>query len=450
MRGDAPPLKRVRIKAGGGMLTGPYRRLYHYHLKKCGGSTMNRWLDTLTSDDRVFDAAAWKDIAVVETQTDSTGERHESVSPSLARTLFHWSDVVHNHGPLRIYAPTDTFCLTVLRNPVQRLLSQVSDWRRLTCADTANSPAPIRDCVEDSRRLGLADFLQKHAHKAGRSALDNYMTRALAEARAGIMLEDVADANRLTDIALVGLERDYDLVGLTERLDATRNALCSMIGLPPARAIPTVNATYLAEMDAAEVAGADDILERLTRLDRFVYDRACQLFQSRHGTAAERYDTNSFESRHASRLLAGARGCFLDGATRYSVRAPIIGSGFHGRDGSGLPECAVWSGPETRTTLYIPVPPNMALSLLVWMRGYVEPAQRDTLRVRADGVPVVHGFGPADGYADLLTAPVVSQRDFVRLEIDVSETLESGTPGTDLHDARKRGFSFDGYGWRPL
>jgi hypothetical protein len=432
------------------MLTGQYRRIFHYHLKKCGGSTFNHWLDTLTSDERVLDAVAWKGFSVVDLKPDDAGGMHEMIIPSLAKAVFHWSDVIHSHGPLRMYAPENTFCLTMLRDPVQRLVSQVKDFRRLHISDTISSPSPVRACVEDSQRLCLHDFLEKHGQQSGRKYLDNYLTRALAAGRVGNSLDDVVDADRLCEVALMSLEKDYDLVGLTEHLDLSRNALCSMVGLPPARQIPTINATRGAGHGDPELRAARDILKSLTRVDRVIYDRARQLFDQRHRKVAETYETNNFEVVHAARLLAEARGFGWQGATRYSVRTPIIGSGYHGRDGSGLASCAVWTGPETCTTLYIPTPPNMPLSLLVWIRGYVDARQRDQLRVRVDGRSVPHYFGGADEYADVLTIDTNSTRNFVRLEIDLGETLESGDPGTELYDARERGFAFDSYGWRPL
>jgi hypothetical protein len=432
------------------MLTGQYRRIFHYHLKKCGGSTFNHWLDTLTSDERILDAVAWKGFSVVDVKPDETGGMREMIIPSLAKAVFHWSDVIHSHGPLRMYAPEDTFCLTILRDPVQRLVSQVLDFRRLRIADTIDSPSPLQACVVDSQRLSLCDFLEKHGQQGGRRYLDNYMTRALAAGRVGNTLDDVADADRLCEVALTGLEKDYDLVGLTEHLDLSRNALCSMVGLPPARQIPTINMTRGTSHGDPELRAARDILKSLTRVDRVIYDRARQLFDQRHRKVAVNYETNDFESCHATRLLAEARGFGWEGATRYSVRAPIVGSGFHGRDGSGMASCAVWTGPETRTTLYIPTPPNMPLSLLVWIRGYVDARQRDQLRVRVDGRSVPHYFGVADDYADVLTIDTHSARNFIRLEIDLDETLESGDPGTERHDERERGFAFDSYGWRPI
>ncbi len=61
-----------------------------------------------------------------------------------------------------------------------------------------------------------------------------------------------------------------------------------------------------------------------------------------------------------------------------------------------------------------------------------------------------HRFEPAAGYADLLVADSLSQSSFVRLDIEIDETCTSGEPGTLAHDSRKRGVSFDVYGWREV
>jgi Sulfotransferase family len=428
------------------MLTSEYRRIYYYHLKKCGGSTLNYWLDTLTEDDRTH-RAAWQGLSVFDTDHLDNAIAGSANEASIARTLFHWTDVIHSHAPLRPYAPDKTFCFTVLRDPVQRLISQVSDWKRLTEADTIRHSPEIREYVEDSRRLSLRDFLERHATGAGRMFLDNYLTRALAAGRIGSLVEDVTDPDRLRQIALQSLENDYHLIGLTENLDFGRNAFCAMVGLPPAAKIPTINVTRKTDSARHDLRGARDILQFLTRVDRVVYDRARQLFEQRHRQTAETYDTAEFETRHASGLLNELRATHRAGATCYSVRQPIIGSGFHGRDGAGMPSCAVWTGPETRTTLYVPTPENMPMSLLVWIRGYVDGRQREQLRVRVDGKPTAHHFALAEGYADLLVIPACPSRDFVRLELEIDETLESGEQGDDQYDGRERGIAFDSYGW---
>ena len=67
-------------------------------------------------------------------------------------------------------------------------------------------------------------------------------------------------------------------------------------------------------------------------------------------------------------MLGELQGVRWDGVTRSTVRMPLFGSGMHGRDASGTADCAVWTGPDGHATLYIPTPPKMALSLLVWIR----------------------------------------------------------------------------------
>ena len=265
----------------------------------------------------------------------------------------------------------------------------------------------------------------------------------------GGLVEDVSDPERLCEIALQSLENDYHLVGLTENSDLSRNAFCQMVGLAPAAKIPTINSSRKSDGIGPDLRGARDMLKSLTRVDRIVYDRARQLFYQRHRKTAETYDAADFEAVQAPRLLTEMRGIHRAGATSYSVRQPLIGSGFHGRDGAGHGSCAVWTGPDTRTTLYIPTPANMNLSLLVWIRGYVDGRQREQLRVRVEGKPTAHYFAVADGYADLLVIPTCPNRDFVRLELEIDETLESGDPGDELYDSRERGIAFDSYGWCP-
>jgi len=435
------------------MLLPDYRRLYHYHLKKTGGSTFNQWLDTLTAAERIFDYSwvepSWHESWLMTNWRDERSLRQLRRDDSGARAVFHWSDVVHTHKPLRPLAPPGTLCFTVLRDPVQRLLSQVSDWRRLSAEDIASISTDVKGLVEDAGRLPLRDYLQRYSRLEGRMVLDNYVTRALAASRLGQAVLLVDDTASILDIAMTTLENDFQLVGLTEEFDLTRNALCAIAGLPPAREISYLNRSRAPQAHSHEISDAHYLLDSLTCTDRILYQRACELFDDRHRAAGEAYDTETFESRHASRLLQGMRGVRRDEATCYSVRSPIIGSGFHGRDDAAKPTCAVWSGPSTCLSLYMPVPPDMQLSIVLWIRGYAVARQRDQIAVRVDGKAVRHQFITADGCADLLTVdPATTERDFVRLDVEVDETVTSSEAGSECADPRKRGICFDGYGWR--
>lgn len=429
------------------MLTGRYRRIYYYHLKKCGGSTLNQWLDTLTFDERVNDPAwigAW---LFGDPQVQVTPER-VARDNAWGKSVFQWSDVIHSHAALRAYAPPRTFCFTVLRNPVERLISQVFDWRRLEAADAALQPPHVQACVRDSRDLPLRAFLERHAFDGGRMILNNFLTRALAAGRIGRIVLTVEDPRLLLESAIQSLEKDYDLVGLTEELDLSRNAFCALVGLPPAKPISRINRSRNAGEPDPEIAEAAELLQELTAVDQIVYEQAVRLFNQRYRDLGRHYADADFEAQHASALLSELRGRFDRHAARFSVRGPLIGSGFHGRDGAGTPECAVWTGPSCQTTLYFPVPAEMDLRAVLWIRGYAAPHLRDQLRVRVNGQPVAHRFVRSPGVADLLIAETASDRDFMRLDLEVDETLPYGTPHGGPFDPRMRGIAFDAFGWQ--
>jgi hypothetical protein len=431
------------------MLSRQYRGLYFYHLKKTAGSTLSPWLDTVTADERVFDPA-WVGPALFGHWQIELNDQPPSGDPEVLRALFYWSDVIQSHKPLRPFAPAGTLCMTVLRDPVQRLVSQVTDYRRLTPADWAETTGSFRDLIADTNRLPLRNYLERYGHNEGRLLLDNHMTRSLAVGRLGPSVVLVEDAGTLLDAALSSLENDYDVIGLTEYLDISRNALCAMAGWPPAGEIRRLNCSRGSQDHDPAIAEASGILHSLTRFDRIVYERASALFEDRHRAIGETYDMQAFETGAASSVLHRLSGTHRDGATFFSVRLPIMGSGFHGRDDAGKPTCAVWSGPATCLTLYMPTPPNVDLSLLVWIRGYAAERQRHQIQVRVDGQPAPHNLVQADGYADLLTIDSRTERGFVRLEIEIDQTLTSVEAGSEGYDERKRGFSFDGYGWRLL
>ena len=289
------------------MLPSRYNKIYYYHLKKCGGTTLNHWLDTLTSDERAFDPnwiGAWL-LGTKDERLCATQEANEALR---AKAVFYWSDVVHRHAVLRPDAPPGTFCFTMLREPLQRVVSQVMDWRGLRPADTVFDAPAIRECSLDSQRLSLRALLERHGRGGGQMVLDNYLTRALAAGRIGRFVLDVADPASLLDCALQSLEEDYDFVGLTERFYPSRNALCALTGLPPVTRLSALNVSRKTEADREE-AETRDILEELTRCDRIVYDRACQLFDARHRELSQTYDAAAFESSMLPGCSANCRVC---------------------------------------------------------------------------------------------------------------------------------------------
>ncbi len=414
-------------------------KIFHYHLKKCAGTTMNSWLDTLGPAARTCNPA-WR---------DGGGHAYHFPDPfrqpaiRYGRAVFHWSDVVHDHAPIRAYAPPGTFCFTMLRDPVRRLVSQFTDWRRLRAEDLAVHDEEAGRAILDTQSLTLAEFLGKHGNGVVRPLVDNYLTRALAASRQGERVMELADAGRLLDDALHVLHTDFDFVGLAEQFDLSRNVLCAMLGLPPCGPASVLNRSRV-EADPALHLSAEDEW-RFTRHDRILYDAALRLFEARHRALGEAYETETFERLHAEALLSRLRATYLAGAAKYAVSDAFYGSGLHQRDGGFAGRHAVWTISGRRAAIYVPVPAGMPLSLLLWVRGYAAADQRVALRVWVDGREVMPSFESADRYEEVIVIPYLPISNFARLELEVPHCQMACQD-----DARPRGISFDAYGWRPI
>ena len=428
------------------MLSPYWRGLYHFHLHKCGGTTLNGWLDGHACDRRL-----WKELTLQEAwRALSAGipkSGHPEAYGSWARMAFRAADIVHTHRFLLPFAPGGTFRMTVLREPVARLVSSINDRRGLRPHDVVGKKSGFGRVMLDAGRMPLADYLATYGDSPWRRHFDNPMTRWLALWRSSTRSRPSIDAAELLPVALTCLE-EFDFVGLTEELDLTRNAIASRLGFVPVGPFPRLNVKGSQDLLESEGAGVAPLLARLTRHDAVLYERARQLFGERHRDEALAYTDGVFEERHAAAVTGLMRGTFEGGAMRHRVGEPLLGRGFYPRDGPGLPECAVWSGPDPMLVLYMPVLPGEALSILLWIRGYASIEQRARLRVWLDGEPVTHRFEPASGYAEVMVCDHRTRREFVRLEVDVGETVTSGQPGSSLFDPRRRGLAFDAYGWR--
>jgi hypothetical protein len=440
--------RQLNLEARGFTIAVMSRKAYYYHLKKCGGTSLNSWLDLQVEDD-----AARSALSLPPLHGYFSGEREQPETQAFQAQLkasgvsaFYWSDIIHSHLPIRSFAPDGTFCFTVLREPVNRLISQVADWRRLTSDDRAGVAQALRACMEDAQKLRLLSLLEKHSRGAGRYLLDNYLVRALAATRLGPLVLQVGDAAELLPAAIASLEQDFDLVGLAEHATETRNSLCAHLGWAPAPEIPHLNSTSSLSVMREEANEASTLLSALTQHDAALYERARWLFEARCRPTTG-YDLARFEDGPAQASVQRLRGTCYDGRTAFSVRQPLVGYGFHGRDAAGTDHCAVWTGPGTVTRLYMPAPAHTELCLFLWIRGYANEAQRETVRVRVDGQDVPHRFEYEDGYRDRLAVDVIAHRAFITLEIELDRSLTSGQPGQPGSDHRPRGICFDRYGW---
>jgi hypothetical protein len=246
----------------------PTTRLVFLHLPRTGGTTLHRQL-----------LAAFPP---------------EQVCPERFPDLYRWPE--ERLAPYRLFSghfttravdriPGDKVRVTVLRDPVARILSTWQFWARHNEAwhatGTYAGPAAARNSPD------LATFLATREPEVC-DAVNNQMARYLAgqvtARREGGLWENGV---RLTDEGVLARAeaqlRSFEFVGLTEELDGLYQRLVPACGLPPCPRLPRLNsrddqgpildAVREPELTPEALALLDD----LTRLDRPLYALARQL-----------------------------------------------------------------------------------------------------------------------------------------------------------------------------
>lgn len=416
-----------------------FDRIYNYHLKKCGGTSLNNWLCQ-----HVSDAVSWDDEIYFRSSRDENGFIEGRTAAASA--AFVASRLIYTHVALRDMAPSNTYCMVVLRDPVARILSQVADWRRSVVPHSVATSESVRSAMQDAGNLSLRDFLERHAFGPLSDLFDNYQTRALAR-RSPISAEGSVLAGDLLPLALVALHNDYHFVGILEQARLARLAISSTLGLPfNEDEGERLNVTGASDLLREEAAEASDLLDALTATDKVLYAEAKDLFTQRHLPEAIKYSENVFERTHASRAIGRLHPTLTRHGATFSVRDPLLASGIHGRDAAGTPGCTVWTGPQTRSVFYVPTPVGTSLTLKIWLRGVAYPEVLDGLSISVDNERAVFTIDQEDGWASVLSVPTITRREFAKVEIELVETMESVSDPNHV-DPRKRGLAIGLYGW---
>lgn len=428
-----------------------HTKIIHLHLPKTAGTSINRWLDLLAPADRVC-PVTFQDRFFVR----HTGTNLEKLSlPDAAFSALHaelgretraYWDVMHGHSPGLMTKHPSAYRFVILREPTSRLLSFLRDWRRL-------GPAEIVDQAEGERRemrlhalhCDASEFVTAHAAKA--------LFRSLSQAdhlRRDALVALPETAGRLPgatdlDIARLALDELFDYVGVFEDLAGAVRCIARDVGAAPPAEVPQANAgrrdPARDELSPAALA----LLREVWADDYALHEHAGRLAR---GFAEPGYDEAAFEQGPLMTRLAQLTPWYTGWGRGFSLDDQLVGSGFHGREASHTPGAHAWTGPGSRSVLYLPAPPDERLDLFLDVAGYVDPRVRESLRVRVDGreAPLVRR--PAAGVAERIWTRAATSRPFVKLELFVDRSYSPDELGTGPGDLRQVGLALRGYGYR--
>jgi hypothetical protein len=219
------------------------------HLQKTGGISLLQFLSGQFDELRTLWVFSPKDLA----------DYHPGELAHYDFVCGHFS--YSNVGQFR---PGRVLC-TFLRHPVERVLSCYWYFRTYRGPDRDI----IRQGVASAKAKGLKEFLRDE-HPEVRFHTVNHQTRALAGDWTAPFAEDLPDA---LEVAARHLDR-FACVGLTERMEASVDLLCRVMGWQRTGPLGQLNRTPYRQQAADLSPRERDLILERNSLDLTLYERA--------------------------------------------------------------------------------------------------------------------------------------------------------------------------------
>jgi hypothetical protein len=427
-------------------------KIIHCHVHKTAGTSINRWLELLVAaeqartsgEDDLF-SRRWN--AAPHSPPPATGPL-DPLHAELGREARAYWDVIHGHSAALATAETSPYRFVILREPASRFVSFLKDWRRLPDSALEGLPADQRALRLAARTLDAGAFARQFLDTPTLHALRQ--THALRAAAAYALPAGRFPDGSASDLemAVAALDELFDFVGVFEQLDRVVHCIARDLGAAPPPGVGVLNAGLTDP--ARDVIDAEGMatLRRLWADDFAVYEHAVRRFHERAGSAPDDYSEEAFERSHLAARLAQLSPRRTPWGRVFSLNDQVVGAGFLGRERPGSAAVAAWTGPLTRSVLYVPVPAGERLDLFLDLDDWITDAVRSSLRVQVDGRPAALTTRPGRWCRERLWIPATTTRPFVKLEILVDRTFTSAEAGGKESYHGKRGVALAAYGYR--
>jgi len=176
--------------------------------------------------------------------------------------------VIYGHMDYRIHEllPPNSRYVTLMRNPVERVISHYHYVRR-----TANDPL---------RELAMRSSLDDWVARCNLNEMDNGQTRRLSGAMDSVKFGECSA--QMLELARHNVQRNFALVGITERFDETYGLMSKLFDWPIKHYQPRNAAQQRSSIKEIPVRTIR-LIDKFNALDMELYEYATRLFADRLG-----------------------------------------------------------------------------------------------------------------------------------------------------------------------
>jgi hypothetical protein len=420
-----------------------WQKVFHHHIRKCGGTAINAWLDTLVHSERAREPTFMRQhgIRMGDPRLGREQRQSDTFRHAALRSL-SWFDVLHDHIDLGDLIGPDVYVFTVLRDPVDRVLSQYRDFKRLQPSDYAGKSDDAVQVHEACRTMSFAGVYETCWDGTYfKFTFEDMQARSLTQSTIDFDDFQRMEPEARAEAAYAVVKKRVMRTGLQSQSDMLLRGIARDLGWVPPQTIPRRNVTDTPKQIPAEDAAA---AHALTRADKILFDRLRPEIEAMQETDAA-YTESVFEREFASASVRDLSPVMIGRENTFDMNMPIIGYGFHGRDAARTTECCSWIGPRGDALLYFPVPgPGLDIKVRLYVKGWVSEALRETTAVYAYDEAVRVTSEPRAGCAEALVFNVRTRRDWVKLRIRSSRVMTDAEAGRDGGDSRPKLFNL----WR--
>lgn len=375
-------------------------RLFFLHIMKTGGTTLSAWLEQSyrTSDIRGEDLPDGLDdwnFGAPPTQpfnTDQMRATQKFYVSKLARlSLITNLHVTHQVYEILTALHPDYHCITVLREPVSRVLSHIEHWRRLPERSYAEVEPRQREMFDLAKRLSTRDLLLSNAP----------VVQALLHDHQAKMLAGGSYMGARPDVLLAAAKRNMAriaFVGTTERLDDLMTLMSLDLGLLPPGPKFALNARPEGPSTADQVdAETRALIEQFTKVDH-------QLWKLAHQRLQRDYAAKLHDIAVRSWTIRRERSTTWTSSVDFTMDDELPGIGWHERE-AGAVHNARWIGPVPSATLYFNLEPRRSYRFEVSLISVINDSVLEETRIFVNDREVAFTVGTKGPYT-LLTFKV--------------------------------------------